>query len=241
MEWDGCAGGGWSALCSLVTLHHSCFYFPKGLGSPKNRSTNKTQGGTAAPQSSTLELVVPVRAGAGAMEMWSWQDAPAGPGGDLLGANILTESAVGSQSVVPQMLSLAVNGYFGFLSQVWGGELLDNNSLAAGLCMEKHSNRVFQRWEARMTCPKSHSGCSPSQPNRIPGNPMKWIWMSYTPASPNTSHSFKSQPSFPGMPCPLVLEGSSSGINQDGSQVVGLSREGWGGSAAALLPFFSRR
>lgn len=139
------------------------------------------------------------------------------------------------------MLSLAVNGYFGFLSQVWGGELLDNNSLAAGLCMEKHSNRVFQRWEARMTCPKSHSGCSPSQPNRIPGNPMKWIWMSYTPASPNTSHSFKSQPSFPGMPCPLVLEGSSSGINQDGSQVVGLSRGGWGGSAAALLPFFSRR
>lgn len=121
MEWDGCAGGGWSALCSLVTLHRSCFYFPKGLGSPKNRSTNKTRGGTAAPQSSTLELAVPVRAGADATEMWSWQDAPAGPGGDLLGASILTGSAVGSQSVVPQALALTVNGYLGFLSQGGGG------------------------------------------------------------------------------------------------------------------------
>lgn len=120
MEWDGCAGGGWSTLCSLVTLHRFCFYFPKGLGSPKNRSTNKTRGRTAAPQSSTLELVVPVRAGADATEMWSWQDAPAGPGGDLLAANILTGSAVGSQSIVPQMLPLTVNGYFGFLSQVGG-------------------------------------------------------------------------------------------------------------------------
>lgn len=240
MEWDGCAGGGWSALCSLVTLHRSCFYFPKGLGSPKNRSTNKTRGGTAAPQSSTLELAVPVRAGADATEMWSWQNAPAGPGGDLLGASILTGSAVGSQSVVPQALPLTVNGYLGFLSRV-GGELLDNKSLAAGLSMEKHSNRVFQRFEASVTCPKSHGGCSPSQPNRIPGNPMKWSWLSYTPASPNTSHSFNSRRSFPSVPCPLVLEGSSSGINRDGSQVVGLSRGGWRGSAAALLPFFSRR
>lgn len=70
---------------------------------------------------------------------------------------------------------------------------------------------------------------------------MKWSWLSYTPASPNTSYSFNSRRSFPSVPCPLVLEGSSSGINWDGSQVVGLSRGGWRGSAAALLPFFSRR
>lgn len=234
-SWDGV---GW--LCCLVTLHHSCFYFPKGLGSPKNRSTNKTWGGEAVPQSSTLESAVPARAGADATEMWSWQDAPAGPGGDRLGANILTGSAVGSQSIVPQTLPLTVNGYFGFLSQ-GGGELLDSKSLAAGFSMEKHSNTVFQRSEVSVAHPKSYGGCSPSQPNRIPGNPVKQSWMSYTPASPHTSLSFNSWPSFPSVLCPLVLEGSSSGINQDGSQVVGLSRGGWRGSAAALLPFFSRR
>lgn len=103
---------------------------------------------------------------------------------------------------------------------------MDNKSLAAGLLMEKHSNSVFQRSEARMTCPKSHSGCSPSQPNRIPGNPMKWSWMSYTPASPNTSHSFNSQPSFLSMLCPLVLEGRSSGINQDGLPSCGALQRG---------------
>lgn len=61
--WESCAGGGgWVALQSLVTSITAVSFFKECLCSFRNRSTNKTWGGTASPSIFNLfSLLLPVR------------------------------------------------------------------------------------------------------------------------------------------------------------------------------------